>query len=214
MRKKIIVISIMTLAVIIGGWLYYDNLMTELLKGPKGYYIVNGMDNNHVKVPTIEHLASTAKLPKYKVSSRGKIGSDSLPVIIDNLTDPSLSAPKGITKQRVGIKNSNYQVGNSGNKIAIYNTGGAGGLLAHSSGKGSLSSTSGAGANTSGIGGPVLLPPTKSGNFTAANGYTDITSADDDTDDGLPPPVGTPVGEGLMVLLALAGVYIFYKRRF
>lgn len=220
MKTRIIITFIMTLAVIIGGWLYYDNVMNEP-KGPGAYYVQNDIQvvNAPFETPSVNQVVSDVKLPKYKPSSRSVASSSGNEFDLSRAANMSSSKTKRVSAQGiVGGNSYRYQANKSDIETEKYYSTNANGLLAYRSGVSSMRSTGSSYAESSSavtsMTTPMLIQAAQlSAPFTAANGYVDTTSDGDDTDDGLPPPVGNPVGEGFWILLVLVGAYLFYRRK-
>ena len=204
MKTKIIFIFLMTLVVLVGGTFVYIEAFNATKDDQISYSDEAG---NVIIVPAIELSNSSFKPSKRKtyVTTDNSISSQIEGAELSQATGP----------ESRGIYSVIRGAGTYSNKkedIQLVSSGGSGAnmLIAARSRSGGASSSGGSsgggisqGINSSAGGGPITAPfSVKPADRPV--GQPPVT---------LPPPEGTPVGEGLWILMLLGIGYLFYIRR-
>ncbi len=217
-RIKLLLLTITTLLVLGGAFLYYENMFEES-KASSNYYaqertfnvsdqdivpIIGSSDDNHLtkhkpKLPTV------SKKVKANASSQQYVRSD-FEAIPEAEIFSSIDRPVPVNYSSPSVAGNSSQAQYTNQTVLMANrynwkkrtptpvsTSTAPEISTYSS---SISS--------------IPAPQLANGTGFANNGYDG--NPDDPSDDFLPPE-GAPVGGGLMALLALAGVYLFRIRR-
>ena len=205
MRRKIFLIFIMTIAVAVGGTLVY----IDAFNAAKDDLTRNsGETGNVIIVPSNQQTGAAFKQSKRKIA-----------VTTDNSITPQIAGAE--LSQNNAAGSGIYSASRGGNAgmfsnrkedIQLVSSGGSGSnmLIAARSRSGGASSSGGSsgggisqGINSSAGGGPITAPfSVKPADRPV--GQPPVT---------LPPPEGTPVGEGLWILMLLGIGYLFYIRR-
>ena len=205
MRRKIFLIFIMTIAVAVGGTLVY----IDAFNAAKDDLTRNSDEMRSVIiVPSNQQTGAAFKQSKRKIA-----------VTTDNSITPQIAGAE--LSQNNAAGSGIYSASRGGNAgmfsnrkedIQLVSSGGSGSnmLIAARSRSGGASSSGGSsgggisqGINSSAGGGAITAP------FSVIPadrpvGQPSVT---------LPPPEGTPVGEGLWILMLLGIGYLFYIRR-
>ena len=205
MRRKIFLIFIMTIAVAVGGTLVY----IDAFNAAKDDLTRNSDEMRSVIiVPSNQQTGAAFKQSKRKIA-----------VTTDNSITPQIAGAE--LSQNNAAGSGIYSASRGGNAgmfssrkedIQLVSSGGSGSnmLIAARSRSGGASSSGGSsgggisqGINSSAGGGPITAPfSVKPADRPV--GQPPVT---------LPPPEGTPVGEGLWILMLLGIGYLFYIRR-
>ena len=203
MKTKIIFIFLMTLVVLVGGTFVYIEAFNATKDDQISYSDEAG---NVIIVPAIELSNSSFKPSKRKtyVTTDNSISSQIEGAELSQATGPESRGIYSVTRGAGTYSNKKED-------IQLVSSGGSGAnmLIAARSRSGGASSSGGSsgggisqGINSSAGGGPITAP------FSVKPPpRTDGTFPD------LPPPEGTPVGEGLWILMLLGIGYLFYIRR-
>lgn len=218
MKIKILFTFLMTLAVVIGVWLYYDSVFSRQSSAtdfPAGDLYVTVSSEG---IPHEQEVVNNVELPKYKPSSRNisksLAGTSGLESIIQTPGKTNLNSSK-----HTGSLSSNavYPVRVTEENDRMYSSSSSALLAQNSYGTRSRVSGSGEGNGASSsvyssqsithLTGPMLA-----GEAFAENGDPNDGNTNDASSDFLPPE-GAPVGQGLIVLLLFAGAYFFYRRK-
>ena len=205
MRRKIFLIFIMTIAVAVGGTLVY----IDAFNAAKDDLTRNSDEMRSVIiVPSNQQTGAAFKQSKRKIA-----------VTTDNSITPQIAGAE--LSQNNAAGSGIYSASRGGNAgmfssrkedIQLVSSGGSGSnmLIAARSRSGGASSSGGSsgggisqGINSSAGGGPITAP------FSAKP----ADRPDNQPPVVLPPPEGTPVGEGLWILMLLGIGYLFYIRR-
>lgn len=205
MRRKIFLIFIMTIAVAVGGTLVY----IDAFNAAKDDLTRNSDEMRSVIiVPSNQQTGAAFKQSKRKIA-----------VTTDNSITPQIAGAE--LSQNNAAGSGIYSASRGGNAgmfssrkedIQLVSSGGSGSnmLIAARSRSGGASSSGGSsgggisqGINSSAGGGAITAP------FSAKP----ADRPDNQPPVVLPPPEGTPVGEGLWILMLLAAGYMFYIRR-
>ena len=204
MKTKILFIFLMTLVVLVGGTFVY----IDAFNAAKDDLTRNsGEMGNVIIVPSNQQTGAAFKQSKRKIA-----------VTTDNSITPQIAGAE--LSQNNAAGSGIYSASRGGNAgmfsnrkedIQLVSSGGSGSnmLIAARSRSGGASSSGGSsgggisqGINSSAGGGPITAP------FSVKPPpRTDGTFPD------LPPPEGTPVGDGLWILMLLGIGYLFYIRR-
>ena len=204
MKTKIIFIFLMTLVVLVGGTFVYIEAFNATKDDQISYSDEAG---NVIIVPAIELSNSSFKPSKRKtyVTTDNSISSQIEGAELSQATGPESRGIYSVTRGAGTYSNKKED-------IQLVSSGGSGAnmLIAARSRSGGASSSGGSsgggisqGINSSAGGGPITAP------FSVKpadrpNEQPPVT---------LPPPEGTPVGEGLWFMLALAGAYALLRRK-
>ena len=205
MKTKILFIFLMTLVVLVGGTFVY----IDAFNAAKDDLTRNsGEMGNVIIVPSNQQTGAAFKQSKRKIA-----------VTTDNSITPQIAGAE--LSQNNAAGSGIYSASRGGNAgmfssrkedIQLVSSGGSGSnmLIAARSRSGGASSSGGSsggsisqGINSSAGGGAITAP------FSVEPadrpvGQPSVT---------LPPPEGTPVGEGLWFMLALAGAYALLRRK-
>ena len=204
MKTKIIFIFLMTLVVLVGGTFVYIEAFNAT-KDDQIYY--SDEAGNVIIVPAIELSNSSFKPSKRKtyVTTDNSISSQIEGAELSQATGPESRGIYSVTRGAGTYSNKKED-------IQLVSSGGSGAnmLIAARSRSGGASSSGGSsgggisqGINSSAGGGPITAPfSVKPADRPV--GQPPVT---------LPPPEGTPVGEGLWILMLLGIGYLFYIRR-
>ena len=202
MKTKILFIFLMTLVVLVGGTFVYIDAFNAAKDDLTRYEApVGGV----LIVPSNQQTGAAFKQSKHKSA-----------VTTDNSITPQIAGAELSQNNAAGSGiYSSSRGGNAGmyssrkEDIQLASSGGTGSnmLLAARSRSGGLSSSGGSsGGGTYGINSSV-----------GGNAITAPFGAPSDPGSSrrppLPPPVGTPVGNGLWFMLALAGAYALLRRK-
>ena len=205
MKTKIIFIFLMTLVVLVGGTFVYIEAFNAAKDDLTSYSDEAG---NVIIVPSNQQTGAAFKQSKRKIA-----------VSTDNSITPQIAGAE--LSQNNAAGSGIYSASRGGNAgmfsnrkedIQLVSSGGSGSnmLIAARSRSGGASSSGGSsggsisqGINSSAGGGAITAPfSVKPADRPV--GQPPVT---------LPPPEGTPVGEGLWILMLLAAGYMFYIRR-
>lgn len=204
MKTKIIFIFLMTLVVLVGGTFVYIEAFNATKDDQISYSDEAG---NVIIVPAIELSNSSFKPSKRKtyVTTDNSISSQIEGAELSQATGPESRGIYSVTRGAGTYSNKKED-------IQLVSSGGSGAnmLIAARSRSGGASSSGGSsggsisqGINSSAGGGPITAPfSVKPADRPV--GQPPVT---------LPPPEGTPVGEGLWILMLLGIGYLFYIRR-
>ena len=204
MKTKIIFIFLMTLVVLVGGTFVYIEAFNATKDDQISYSDEAG---NVIIVPAIELSNSSFKPSKRKtyVTTDNSISSQIEGAELSQATGPESRGIYSVTRGAGTYSNKKED-------IQLVSSGGSGSnmLIAARSRSGGASSSGGSsgggisqGINSSAGGGPITAPfSVKPADRPV--GQPPVT---------LPPPEGTPVGEGLWILMLLGIGYLFYIRR-
>ena len=204
MKTKIIFIFLMTLVVLVGGTFVYIVAFNATKDDQISYSDEAG---NVIIVPAIELSNSSFKPSKRKtyVTTDNSISSQIEGAELSQATGPESRGIYSVTRGAGTYSNKKED-------IQLVSSGGSGAnmLIAARSRSGGASSSGGSsgggisqGINSSAGGGPITAPfSVKPADRPV--GQPPVT---------LPPPEGTPVGEGLWILMLLGIGYLFYIRR-
>ena len=207
MKTKILFIFLMTLVVLVGGTFVY----IDAFNAAKDDLTRNsGEMGNVIIVPSNQQTGAAFKQSKRKIA-----------VTTDNSITPQIAGAE--LSQNNAAGSGIYSASRGGNAgmfsnrkedIQLVSSGGSGSnmLIAARSRSGGASSSGGSsggsisqGINSSAGGGTILAPfGAPSPELNRPTGQPPVT---------LPPPEGTPVGEGLWILMLLGIGYLFYIRR-
>ena len=204
MKTKIIFIFLMTLVVLVGGTFVYIEAFNATKDDQISYSDEAG---NVIIVPAIELSNSSFKPSKRKtyVTTDNSISSQIEGAELSQATGPESRGIYSVTRGAGTYSNKKED-------IQLVSSGGSGAnmLIAARSRSGGASSSGGSsgggisqGINSSAGGGPITAP------FSAKP----ADRPDNQPPVVLPPPEGTPVGEGLWILMLLGIGYLFYIRR-
>ena len=204
MKTKIIFIFLMTLVVLVGGTFVYIEAFNATKDDQISYSDEAG---NVIIVPAIELSNSSFKPSKRKtyVTTDNSISSQIEGAELSQATGPESRGIYSVTRGAGTYSNKKED-------IQLVSSGGSGAnmLIAARSRSGGASSSGGSsgggisqGINSSAGGGPITAPFSVNP-ADRPNGQPPVT---------LPPPEGTPVGEGLWILMLLGIGYLFYIRR-
>ena len=202
MKTKILFIFLMTLVVLVGGTFVY----IDAFNAAKDDLTRNsGEMGNVIIVPSNQQTGAAFKQSKRKIA-----------VTTDNSITPQIAGAE--LSQNNAAGSGIYSASRGGNAgmfsnrkedIQLVSSGGSGSnmLIAARSRSGGASSSGGSsgggisqGINSSAGGGPITAP------FS-------VNRPGNQPPVVLPPPEGTPVGEGLWFMLALAGAYALLRRK-
>ena len=212
-RTKLILISLLTLLVAVGGTMLYhallEDMKLEAFNMNKEIYIVSS--------PRIysSGMKSGNKTARYKPSGRNS-SAQLKPMNMDVKRDNSIMS--GLNASRSSTVQSSYF---SGKSLSKRNTkddtyiGGIGMITPfQANGRSKSSSLSSEGTYGGSIGRTSLSSDYASatGNLTAPLLANGLDGDGDDPSDELPPPTGAPVGDELWVLLMLALGYVGWKK--
>ena len=204
MKTKILFIFLMTLVVLVGGTFVYIEAFNATKDDQISYSDEAG---NVIIVPAIELSNSSFKPSKRKtyVTTDNSISSQIEGAELSQATGPESRGIYSVTRGAGTYSNKKED-------IQLVSSGGSGAnmLIAARSRSGGASSSGGSsgggisqGINSSAGGGPITAPfSVKPADRPV--GQPPVT---------LPPPEGTPVGEGLWILMLLGIGYLFYIRR-
>ena len=204
MKTKIIFIFLMTLVVLVGGTFVYIEAFNATKDDQISYSDEAG---NVIIVPAIELSNSSFKPSKRKtyVTTDNSISSQIEGAELSQATGPESRGIYSVTRGAGTYSNKKED-------IQLVSSGGSGAnmLIAARSRSGGASSSGGSsgggisqGINSSAGGGAITAPfSVKPADRPV--GQPPVT---------LPPPEGTPVGEGLWILMLLGIGYLFYIRR-
>lgn len=204
MKTKIIFIFLMTLVVLVGGTFVYIEAFNATKDDQISYSDEAG---NVIIVPAIELSNSSFKPSKRKtyVTTDNSISSQIEGAELSQATGPESRGIYSVTRGAGTYSNKKED-------IQLVSSGGSGSnmLIAARSRSGGASSSGGSsgggisqGINSSAGGGAITAPfSVKPADRPV--GQPPVT---------LPPPEGTPVGEGLWILMLLGIGYLFYIRR-
>ncbi len=206
-KIKLLLITITTLLVLGGAYIYYDKMFEQSMAStfvPEKLYITPNRD-------IVPITGNGNVLPKYKSSKRVATGNIENSLLTEsnslNITDLGVIPVRNSRNQSKESANFIMLKPNSGNQIfttqALMVAGN------HSAGKRGARIVSSEGSYTSSIS-SIPAPQLAGASFDTNQG---LKGDPDDPSDDFLPPEGAPVGEGLMILLALAGVYLFRIRR-
>ena len=204
MKTKIIFIFLMTLVVLVGGTFVYIEAFNATKDDQISYSDEAG---NVIIVPAIELSNSSFKPSKRKtyVTTDNSISSQIEGAELSQATGPESRGIYSVTRGAGTYSNKKED-------IQLVSSGGSGAnmLIAARSRSGGASSSGGSsgggisqGINSSAGGGPITAPFSVNPADRPV-GQPPVT---------LPPPEGTPVGEGLWILMLLGIGYLFYIRR-
>ena len=205
MKTKILFIFLMTLVVLVGGTFVY----IDAFNAAKDDLTRNsGEMGNVIIVPSNQQTGAAFKQSKRKIA-----------VTTDNSITPQIAGAE--LSQNNAAGSGIYSASRGGNAgmfsnrkedIQLVSSGGSGSnmLIAARSRSGGASSSGGSsgGSISQGInssaGGGAITAPFSVNPADRPVGQPPVT---------LPPPEGTPVGEGLWFMLALAGAYALLRRK-
>jgi hypothetical protein len=214
-RTKLILISLLTLLVAVGGTMLYhallEDMKLEAFNMNKEIYIVSS--------PRIysSGMKSGNKTARYKPSGRNS-SAQLKPMNMDVKRDNSIMS--GLNASRSSLALSSSFSGQSVTKRKSkddFNSGGGTGMISQIQATGRSRSSflsSEGGSSGGGLGRTSLSSDYSSatGNLTAPLLANGLDGDDDDPSDELPPPTGAPVGDELWVLLMLALGYVGWKK--
>ena len=205
MKTKILFVFLMTLVVLVGGTFVY----IDAFNAAKDDLTRNsGEMGNVIIVPSNQQTGAAFKQSKRKIA-----------VTTDNSITPQIAGAE--LSQNNAAGSGIYSASRGGNAgmfssrkedIQLVSSGGSGSnmLIAARSRSGGASSSGGSsgggisqGINSSAGGGPITAPFSAKPADRPGNQPPVV----------LPPPEGTPVGEGLWILMLLGIGYLFYIRR-
>ena len=205
MKTKILFVFLMTLVVLVGGTFVY----IDAFNAAKDDLTRNsGEMGNVIIVPSNQQTGAAFKQSKRKIA-----------VTTDNSITPQIAGAE--LSQNNAAGSGIYSASRGGNAgmfsnrkedIQLVSSGGSGSnmLIAARSRSGGASSSGGSsgGSISQGInssaGGGAITAPFSVNPADRPNEQPPVT---------LPPPEGTPVGEGLWFMLALAGAYALLRRK-
>ena len=215
-RTKMVLISLLTLTVAVGGSMLYVGLLNDMKLEAytmnKGIYIVSSPRINSSGVQ------SGRKITNNKLSGRFS-SAQPKPMNMDVRRDNSLLS--GMPASRSSLALSSSFSGQSVTKRKSkddFNSGGGTGMISQIQATGRSRSSflsSEGGSSGGGLGRTSLSSDYSSatGNLTApmpANGQDG--DPNDPSDEFLPPPSGAPVGNGFWILLLMALGYVGWRR--
>ena len=211
-RTKLILISLLTLLVAVGGTMLYhallEDMKLEAYNMNKEIFIVSS--------PRIysSGMKSGNKTTRYKPSGRNS-SIQQKPMNMDVMRDNSIMS--GINSSRSSTVQSSYSTGHSlakrNTKDDTYATGI--GMITQYQATGRSKSSSISEGTSVGIAGRTSLSSdnlSTTSNLTTPMLVNGLDGNNDDPSDELPPPVGAPVGNGFWILLLLALGYVGWKR--
>ena len=211
-RTKLILISLLTLLVAVGGTMLYIGLLNDMKLE------ANNMNKEIfiVSSPRIysSGMKSGNKTARYKPSGRNS-SAQLKPMNMDVKRDNSIFS--ALNASRSSSVQSSYFSGRSIAKRTAnddINTGGIGMITQYQANGRNKSSSISGGTSVSTLGRTSLSSDYSSatGNLTAPMLANGLDGNDDDPSDELPPPTGAPVGDELWVLLMLALGYVGWKK--
>ena len=212
-RTKLILISLLTLLVAVGGTMLYVGLLEDMRLE------ANNMNKDIfiVSSPRIysSGMKSGNKTTRYKPSGRNS-SAQLKPMNMDVKRDNSILSALNASRSST-VQSSNF----SGKSLSKRNTkddtyiGGIGMITPfQANGRSKSSSLSSEGTYGGSIGRTSLSSDYASatGNLTAPLLANGLDGDGDDPSDELPPPVGAPVGGGFWILLLMALGYMGWRR--
>lgn len=209
-RIKLLLITLLTLTIGIGGTILYISLVEELKME------ANNM-NNEIYIISSPQIYSSGS-GSGKTTSSYKLSGKSTsvqPEALDVNVKRDNSIISGVQSSGSGSVQSSFSTGRNiakrNNKDGIFSSGTV--MITQNQVSGRGSSTSSSYGSTAGSSSLSSAYSSGSGYLTTPMFANGLDGNPDDPSDEYPPPVGTPVGNGLWFMLALAGAYALMRRK-